>query len=215
MRVYSVPGERVIISLSAGNLATTQAVTELLAQAQGSSLAGQDINLCPSMFDAAQLIGDRLRVQLSRDADHVRPYADPNASFLIGGQIKGEAPRLFEIYSAGNFVETSNRRPFAQIGETKYGKPILDRIFRSSTPLEEATKLALLSFDATIRSNLSVDAPIDLIRYTKDSFVEPVCQVFSPDEGYWKDLADAYDHGLLELINQLPMPGPNAPQAHI
>lgn len=206
LRVYSVPGERVIVVLSAGNLATTQAVTGLLSVAQGSGVVGQDFNQCLNMFDAAQLLGDRLRVQIARDGEYVRAHGDPNATFIIGGQIKGEAPRLFLVYSAGNFVEITDRRPFAQTGETKYGKPILLRAFDFETGLDEAAKLALLSFDATIRSNLAVDAPVDLLRYRANSFTIDSRETYSADGQYWEELRAGFNDGLRQLVAGLPPP---------
>ncbi|MEL6189185.1 MAG: peptidase [Myxococcota bacterium] len=206
IRTFVVPGERVIVMLSAGNLATTQAITGLLTAAAGNGFVGQDIHLCLNMFDAAQLVGDKLRAQIARDAPHVQPYGDPNATFIVGGQIRGEGPRMFEIYSAGNFVEVTQRRPFAQVGETKYGKPILDRAFRYDTSLGEASKLALLSMDATVRSNLSVAAPVDLLPYPIDTFSAAGLRTFETSDPYWHALCDGYDAGLRELVHRLPGP---------
>ena len=170
LNLVSVPGERMICIQSAGNLATSQAVVTELEEAAGKGDPLEDLHLCKSMFEAAHVVGERLRRVHDSDVKYVEPYGDPSASFLVGGQIKGEAPRLFQVYPAGNFIEASPRAPFLQIGETKYGKPILDRTLTSDTSLDEAAKLALLSFDATIRSNLSVGLPIDLLRYEADSF---------------------------------------------
>lgn len=208
LRTYAVPDERVVVLLSAGNLATTQAVTALLGSGQGSGIAGQDINVCVNMFDAAQLVGDKLRAQVARDGTFVKPFGNPNATFIVGGQFKGERPRLFEVYSAGNFVEITGRRPFAQIGETKYGKPILDRAFATETSLDEAAKLALLSFDATIRSNLSVAAPVDLLRYRVDSLALDPVDSFALDGPYWSQLRHAFNEGLRDLVRAFDPPGP-------
>ena len=140
------------------------------------------------------------------DGEYVRMHGDPNATFLVGGQIKGETHRLFQIYSAGNFVEASSRSQLLQIGETKYGKPILDRAVADETTLDTAAKLALLSFDATIRSNLSVEGPIDLLRYRKDSLVaNNVCK-YRRDDPYWVNLRTRYSEGLMSVINSLPNP---------
>ena len=170
LALFEVPGQRVIAVLSAGNLATTQAVVTSLREAAGSGNLVHDIHTARSMFDVAQLVGNKLREVIARDGTYVQAFGDPNGSFLVGGQIAGEPPRLFNIYSAGNFVEASDRSRFLQLGETKYGKPILDRALGRNSTLDEAAKLSLLSFDATMRSNLSVDAPIDLLRYATDSF---------------------------------------------
>jgi putative proteasome-type protease len=124
----------------------------------------------------------------------------------VGGQIRGEAPRLFQVYAAGNFIEATHRAPFLQIGETKYGKPILDRALTPDTSLDEAAKLALLSFDATIRSNLSVGLPIDLLRYKTDSFSAGNLITIEEHNLYWRDLRTTYAGGLAALVASLAPP---------
>jgi putative proteasome-type protease len=208
LTLLTVPGERVIAILGAGNLATTQAVVSQLHQAQGGGVAGLDVNAVKTMFDVATIVGDKLRDVVGRDGRYVEPFGDPSASFLIGGQIKGEPHRLFEIYSAGNFVEAFPRYNFLQIGETKYGKPILDRALGPDSPLDEAAKLALLSFDATIRSNLSVGLPIDILRYRADSYSTADLGTLDEDNTYWSDLRTGYSDGLIALIDSLPAPPP-------
>jgi putative proteasome-type protease len=160
------------------------------------------------MFEAARIVGARLRQVTDADAKYVEPYGDPTASFLVSGQIKGEAPRLFQVYAAGNFVEATPRAPFLQIGETKYGKPILDRGLAPDTSLDEAAKLALLSFDATIRSNLSVGLPIDLLRYRTDSFSADNLITIEEHNLYWRELRQAYAAGLASLVANLEPPPP-------
>ena len=200
------PGQRVVAILSAGNLATTQAVVTELKQAAGLGEAGHDLNLARTMFDVAEMVGTKLREVFERDAKYVEPYGDPSASFLLGGEIAGEGPRLFEIYSAGNFVEASPRSCFLQIGETKYGKPILDRGLAFDSTLEHAAKLALLSFDATVRSNLSVGLPIDLLRYEAGSFSARNLITLEERDAYWRRLRDDYSAGLATLVDSLPAP---------
>jgi putative proteasome-type protease len=200
------PGSRVIAILQAGNLATTQSVTTQLRQAAGSGEAGADVNLAKTMFDVAAIVGEKLREVVEHEGKYVQPYGDPSASFLVGGQILGEAPRLFEVYPAGNFIEASARSCFLQIGETKYGKPILDRALLPDSSLEHAAKLALLSFDATIRSNLSVGLPIDLLRYETDSFSATNFATLESDNDYWRRLRDGYAEGLSSLVDSLPAP---------
>ena len=214
LSILTVPGERVICIQSAGNLATSQAVVTELEEAAGSGDPAEDLHLCKSMFEAAQVVGARLRKVHDADAKYVEPYGDPAASFLVGGQIKGEAPRLFQVYAAGNFVEASHRAPFLQIGETKYGKPILDRALTPETSLDEAAKLALLSFDATIRSNLSVGLPIDLLRYGTDSFSAGNLITIEEHNLYWRDLRTGYAGGLAALVASLAPP-PSADTASI
>jgi putative proteasome-type protease len=206
LALFELPGQRVIAVLSAGNLATTQAVVTSLRESAGTGKVGLDIHSARSMFDVAQMLGTRLREVIARDGSYVQPFGDPNGSFLVGGQIAGEPPRLFSIYSAGNFVEASDRSRFLQLGETKYGKPILDRALGPWSTLDEAAKLALLSFDATMRSNLSVDAPIDLLRYATDSFSARNFATLDKDDPYWIKLRTQYAEGLSALVAQIPAP---------
>lgn len=206
MAIFDNPGDRVIVVLSAGNLGTTQAVVTLMRQRLGSGVIGQDMNAALTMFDVARVVGDTMRAVLQYDGEHVRAFGDPGASFLVGGQIAGEAPRLFQIYPAGNFIEASARSQLLQIGETKYGKPILDRTITSATTLDTAAKLSLLSFDATIRSNLSVDGPIDLIRYRAGSLVADNVSKYSKNDPYWVELRQGYSDGLMAVIESLANP---------
>jgi putative proteasome-type protease len=198
--------DRAICIQSAGNLATSQAVVTELEEAAGKGDPATDLRLCRTMFEAARIVGDRLRQVTDSDAKYVEPYGDPTASFLVSGQIKGEAPRLFQVYAAGNFVEATSRAPFLQIGETKYGKPILDRGLEPGTSLDEAAKLALLSFDATLRSNLSVGLPIDLLRYATDSFLADNLITIEEHNLYWRELRQGYAAGLAALVASLAAP---------
>jgi putative proteasome-type protease len=203
--LISLAGNRVIAILSAGNLATTQAVISQLHGFLGSGGA-EDLYAAGSMFDVARIVGDRLRTTIAHDGPAVQAYGDPSGSFLVGGQIAGEASRLFQIYPAGNFIEASLRSCFLQIGETKYGKPILDRALTPETSLDEAAKLALLSFDATMRSNLSVGMPIDMLRYSADSFATSNMAMLTSDDPYWNTLRSGYSQGLSSLVKSLPPP---------
>ena len=203
--LFTLPGNRVIAILSAGNLATTQSVISELREALGSGKP-EDMNAAHSMFEVAHIVGDKLRQTVGRDGPSVQPFGDPNGSFLVGGQIAGEVPRLFQIYSAGNFIEATLRSSFLQIGETKYGKPILDRTLTQDYPLDEAAKLALLSFDATMRSNLSVGMPIDILRYQIDSFSAANMTMLKEDDPYWISLRSTYSAGLAQLVQSLPPP---------
>lgn len=203
--------DRVIIILSAGNLGTTQGVVTRLREAAGLGGAG-DLLALRTMFDIASLIGATLREAMDRDARYVKPYGDPSASFIVGGQIAGEGHRLFQVYSAGNVIEATGRACFLQIGETKYGKPLLDRALTIDTPLDEAAKLALLSFDATIRSNLSCGPPIDLLRYEAGGFAVDNLITLQEDDPYWLDLKQAYSDGLADVVTGLPRPPPAPPR---
>lgn len=206
LALFTKPGERVIGILSAGNLATSQSVATQLRQGAGSADKTQDILATRTMFDAAGVIGQRLREVIEENLKYVKPYGDSTASFIVGGQIAGEPPRLFEVYAAGNFVEASPRSCYLQIGETKYGKPILDRALRPDSSLDDAAKLALLSFDATIRSNISVAPPIDLLRYTAGSYDVDDLTAIDEQDPYWADLRRAYSEGLVKLVEGLPTP---------
>ena len=203
MTTFEQPGNRVMVLLAAGNLATTQSVAELLCQDLGTG-SHRDLYAARTLFDATQIVGDTLRQVHDRDAKYVSQHGDAGGSFLLGGQIAGSKPRLFLIYPAGNFIEASDRCPYLQIGENKYGKPIIDRAFTPEQSLEEACKLALLSFDATMRSNLSVAPPIDLVTYTADSLVLSQVHVFDRRNSYFNELTKAYSEGLGELISRLP-----------
>jgi putative proteasome-type protease len=203
--LFTQPGSRVIAILAAGNLATTQSVTTHLRESLNTGYA-QDVFAARSMFEVARIVGDKLREVIQRDGPSVQPYGDPSGSFLVGGQIQGETPRLFQVYPAGNFIEASLRSGFLQIGETKYGKPILDRALNPDTPLDQAAKLALLSFDATLRSNLSCGMPIDILRYEIDSFSTNNLAMLKEDDPYWNRLRTAYGDGLSGLVKTLPPP---------
>ena len=206
LALFTQPQSRVIAVLSQGNLATTQAVVTRLRQAEGGGDAPADLHQAKTLFDAATIVGETLRTVIHHDGRFVEPYGSADASFLLGGQIKGEPHRLFQIYTAGNFVEATSRSDFLQIGETKYGKPILDRALTPQSTLDHATKLALLSFDATMRSNLSVGPPIDLLRYTADSFTAANLGALEDRNPYWRTLRKRYSEGLISLVNRLPAP---------
>jgi putative proteasome-type protease len=198
-------GDRMLGLMSAGNLATAQAVVALLHQ--DCDDGGQtSLMSVPTMFGAAQLVGDTLRRVMARDGKFVKPFGNPEASFILAGQIAGESHRLFEIYSAGNFIEAGDDTPFLQIGETKYGKPILVRMIRHDSNLLDACKCALLSMDATIRSNLSVAPPIDLLCYRRDSLVPQIYSRIEDADAYLNRLRDGYGNGLRDLFHALPQP---------
>jgi putative proteasome-type protease len=208
LALITVPGDRVIAILSAGNLATTQAVVTRLKEAAGLGDPAKDLHKARTMFEVTSLVGATLREVVERDEKYVEHYSDPSGGFLVGGQIAGEAPRLFQVYAAGNFIEATDRCRFLQTGETKYGKPILDRALTADSSLDEAAKLALLSFDATIRSNLSVGLPIDMLRYGADSFSTAGLTILEEHNPYWRELRQGYAEGLARLVESLPPPPP-------
>ncbi len=203
MSVFEQPGERMLVLLSAGNLAITQAVVSLLFEHQGKE--GSSLLTAPNLFEAARHVGDCLREVHDRDAAALAGFnIDFNAAFLLGGQIKGEAPRLFSIYAAGNFVEASADTPYFQIGESKYGKPILDRIFNWQSGLEEAAKCALISMDSTLKSNLSVGMPLDMLCYTSNSLKVDRRARIGADHPYFKTLREAWGERIKQAFSELP-----------
>lgn len=170
MMIYERPGDRFMVMLSAGNLSISQQVREILQseRLEDGDRAPLTIWNAQSMFDAARVLGAAVRRINDHDgASLKRAGIDFNASMIFGGQIAGEAMRLFLVYSAGNFIEATRETCFFQVGESKYGKPVLDRMLRPKTPLDEAAKCVLVSMDSTLKSNLSVGLPLDLVVYAE------------------------------------------------
>ena len=168
MMVYEKPGERFKVMLSAGNLSISQSVREILQVEKIEGADGVPITIwnAKSMFDAVRVLGAAVRRVHDQDgAALAAAGVDFNASMIFGGQIEGEAMRLFLVYSAGNFIEATRETCYFQVGESKYGKPVLDRMITPATPLDEAAKCALVSMDSTLKSNLSVGLPLDLLVY--------------------------------------------------
>jgi putative proteasome-type protease len=206
MAVFEHPGQAVIALLSAGNLATTQSTISLLRQRiQGE---GEHVFNQRSLYDVACLVGATLREIMDRDSQKVprQDGVDFGCSFLLGGQIKGEGVRLFNIYPQGNFIEASVETPYFQIGESKYGKPILDRVISYETPLSEASKCVLISFDSTIKSNVSVGLPIDLMLYRADSLVLKEKYRVAESDPYFKEIRQAWSAGLRRTFESIPDP---------
>ena len=209
MHKFEVANERIIVLLTAGNLAITQSVVNRLREAVSKN-EGCHLNNVATMFDAASLVGDQVRVAFERDAEHLKNHnADFHASIIVAGQIKGEKPRIFNIYNAGNFIEASVETPYFQIGETKYGKPIVDRIIQHDTKITEAVKCVLISFDSTIKSNISVAAPIDLLVYETDSFRLKFDQRIHESDPYYSSIRKGWAEGLKAVFADLPNPSWN------
>lgn len=208
MSVFEVPGERLITLLSAGNLATTQSVVSLLRQrlAHPGGPEGEHLLNRPSMYDVAELVGRTIKETVARDANAhtLGQGVDFGGNFLVGGQIRGEEPRLFHVYAQGNFIEAGQDTPYFQIGESKYGKPIIDRVVRYNTSLKEAAKCTLISFDSTIRSNLSVGLPIDMLLYRTDSFAPAAPHRITADDPYFLKLSRGWGEGLRRTFAKLP-----------
>ena len=205
MTVFERPDQRVLVLLSSGNLAGTQAVISLLKQRSAIEVGVPNLWTAGSMFDVAGLVADAMRDIERRDA----PFLETgpvsfNASFILGGQIKGEAPRLFRIYAEGNFIEASQDTPFLQTGEVKYGKPIIDRVLSATTTLADACKCTLVSFDSTMRSNLSVGMPIDLICYERDSLQIRMRRRFDHGDAHFATLSREWSEGVRSVFRRLP-----------
>ncbi|TPJ54009.1 MULTISPECIES: peptidase [unclassified Mesorhizobium] len=206
MHVWEDPGERVIVLMSAGNLATTQAVISVLderTKAVGDRHAA--VLETPSMYQTVRLVGETVKDVIA----HSSPAGDKadsyfNASFILGGQIKGSAPRLFMIYPEGNFIESTDDTPFFQIGETKYGKPIIIRAYDRSMSLAETVKLLLVSFDSTLKSNLSVGLPLDLLFLEKDAFQVGLKKRIGHDDPYYRTISEGWSSALKTAFASLP-----------
>ena len=205
MRVWDVTGDRVIVLLSAGNLAVTQAVVSSLEEGIAGPAEGRPtLNSVSTMFQAARLIGTTLqesrRMSGGEDSLNAEDFA---ASFILGGQIAGDRPRLFQIYNEGNFIEATEETPYFQIGEHKYGKPIIDRVARRDMRMGEAAKLLLLSFDSTVRSNLSVGLPIDLLIYRADALQVGERRRIGEDDDYFRELSAAWSEALRDAFARI------------
>ncbi|MBT9099554.1 peptidase [Methylovulum psychrotolerans] len=204
MTVFERAADRVIVLLSSGNLAGTQAVVSVLKQRNENN---DEPNLwsAKTLFDVAMRVSDAMRDINRRDGQHLAASTISfNASFILGGQIKGEPPRLFRIYTQGNFIEASVETPYFQTGETKYGKPIIDRVITRSTSLNNAAKSVLVSFDSTMSSNLSVGMPIDLVCYRRDSLEVQMRRRFEVGDDYFSTLGKQWTEGTREVFNRLP-----------
>jgi len=199
------PGDRVLVLLASGNLAVTQSVLGTLNEAMMAAEPETDtLYTVPSMYRAARLVGEAVREVRRTDGPALEAsQAGFTASFILGGQIAGEPPRIFQIYAEGNFFEATDDTPFLQIGEHKYGKPILDRVAKPNMRLGEAAKLILLSFDSTLRSNLSVGMPIDILIYERDSLDVRREMRIQQDDEYFKKLSSGWSEALREAFARI------------
>ena len=203
---FEKKNERFVTLLAAGNLATTQSVISLLEERNKASTdRGPSIMEAPSMFQVARLVGDTLREVIQRNSD-VGQKADAtfHATFIVGGQIHGSEPRLFLIYPEGNFIEASRDTPYFQIGETKYGRPILLRAYDAEMSWEAAIKLLLISFDSTVKANLSVGLPLDMLAYQKDSFECMYRDRITSEDPYFLSVSNGWREALKSAFDQLP-----------
>jgi putative proteasome-type protease len=209
LHLFVSPGERALALATAGNLSVSQAVVSLLSEGTENPETGEmeTIKEAPTMFRAAQLIGRAIRTVRAIDGPGLEE-ADLrfDVSFLFGGQIKDGPMRLYMVYSAGNFIECSQDAPFLQIGEHKYGKPILDRAVSQGTDLYDALKIALISMDSTMRSNLSVGLPIDIAVVRRDALATELVHRIEVGEPYFHDLRERWSTALRAAHMAIPSP---------
>ena len=217
MHVFETPGERVIVAMTAGNLAISQAVINLLSEGleSGEDNGGTDreagaaetLHSVPSMFRAARLVGRAVRQVFATDGPTLKAQGLPfDVSVLLAGQIKDRNMRLFQVYAAGNFIEATEETPFLQIGEHKYGKPILDRVLTHDSDVDDGIKLVLISMDSTLRSNLTVGMPLDLLVYRRDSQRIELKRRISEDDPYFLGIRQRWSAALREAYQSIPRP---------
>ncbi|MFA9217759.1 MAG: hypothetical protein ACEQSK_11720, partial [Sphingomonadaceae bacterium] len=209
MSVFEIPGERMMVMMTAGNLSISQSIRQLVAERVGSD--GASIWNAPNMYEAARILGDAVRTVHEREAKALAEFGiEFNVSIIFGGQIKGERCRLFQIYSAGNFIESHNESTYFQIGEAKYGKPIIDRVVSPATSLDEAAKCALISMDSTLRSNVSVGLPLDLLVYETDSLAVTRFVTIDERNQYFQMIRNSWGQQLKRVFEGLDDPVWNA-----
>jgi putative proteasome-type protease len=205
LTVYERPGDRVIVLMTSGNLAAGQAVRQLVAET--SDADGASIWTAKTLFEVARIVGDAVREVRARDAAALEDAGlEFTMSIILGGQINGEHCRLFLIYSAGNFIEAMDESPWFQIGESKYGKPVLDRMITPQSSLEEGAKCALVSMDSTMRSNLSVGLPLDLMVYEVDRFAVTRFAMIDANNEYFRMIHDTWGERLKQIFVEIPDP---------
>jgi putative proteasome-type protease len=210
MMIYEKPGDRFMVMLTAGNLSISQSVREVLQVEKldrGAHEEPLSIWNATSMFDATRVLGSAVRRVYDTDGPSLKQTGvDFNVSMIFGGQIRGEAMRLFLVYSAGNFIEATRETCFFQIGESKYGKPILDRVLTPGTPLDEAAKCALVSMDSTLKSNLTVGLPLDLLVYQRDEFRSHRVAVIDEHNPYFRMIRTTWGQRLREVFEGIDDP---------
>ena len=207
MRTFVRDGDRVIVMLSSGNLSITQNAVNVLESRIRSTDGEPNLMNARSMFEVARLLGDALREVKTRDGPYLmQNNVDSSANFIVGGQIGGEQGRLFHVYGEGNFIEATSETCYFQIGESKYGKPVIDRVVTRQTSLTDATKCILVSFDSTMRSNISVGLPIDLLVYETDQLQVKLTRRIDESDPYFQMVHTQWGEGLRRVFAQLPDP---------
>jgi putative proteasome-type protease len=218
MIIYERPDDRFMVLLSAGNLSISQSVREILQVEKvdrGPHEPALTIWNAASIFDAARVLGASVRRVYEQDAPSLKATGvDFNASFIFGGQIKGEAMRMFLVYSAGNFIEATRETCFFQIGESKYGKPILDRVLTPATPLDEAAKCALVSMDSTLKSNLTVGLPLDLLVYEEGRFQTDRIVCIDEHNPYFRMIRTTWGQRLRDVFESIDDPHWSSAEVH-
>jgi putative proteasome-type protease len=213
LHIYETPGERVLAIATSGNLSITQTALSMLAEGLPNPDTGEleTLDHAPTMLRAAQLVGAAVRkVKKDMHEGLEQEHIEASVSLLLGGQIKGGPLRLFMIYDAGNFIECGQDAPFLQIGEHKYGRPILVRAVNYDTDLYDALKIGLISIDSTLKSNLAVGLPVDLLVLRRDELKTELTYRIEPDEPYFHDLSERWSEALRLAHSSIPRP-PYAP----
>jgi len=209
MSVFEIPGDRMMVLMTAGNLSISQSIRQLIAEQQNAD--GHSIWNATSMHEAARLLGDAVRQVHEREAKALAEFGiEFNVSIIFGGQIGGERCRLFQIYSAGNFIESHDENTYFQIGEAKYGKPIIDRVVTPATSLDDAAKCALISMDSTLRSNVSVGLPLDLLVYESGKLAVTHFVTIDERNQYFQMIRNTWGHQLKRVFEGLDNPVWNA-----
>lgn len=205
MHTFGVPGERLLVLLASGNLATTQAVVNAIQRDLDDASAAENLYTFHYLFDAAHYVGQiSQRVQAEYRPSLQEDKISVEASFILGGQIHGRDPNIYQIYPQGNYISASSDKPYLQIGETKYGKPILDRIIRPQTSLEDAARCALVSIDSTMRANISVGPPVELAIYRRDELKLGRSVILDYETPMFRDMQKRWNEGLRRAFDRLP-----------
>ena len=214
MSVFEHPGDRMLVMMTAGNLSISQAIRQIVAEHVDSD--GRSIWNVTSMYDAARIVGEAVRTVHQREAKALAACGiDFNVSIILGGQIGVERCRLFQVYSAGNFIESHDENTYFQIGEAKYGKPIIDRVINPATSLDEAAKCALISMDSTLRSNISVGLPLDLLVYETERLAVTRFVTIDEKNQYFRMIRDTWGEQLKQVFEAIADPVWNAaPEAN-
>ena len=205
MNVFENPGDRMLVLMTAGNLSISQSIRQIMSE--HTSATGRSVWTAKNMYEAAQIVGEAIRTVYERDAKMLEEFdINFNVSMIFGGQIKGEKPRLFQMYSAGNFIESCDDSTYFQVGESKYGKPILDRVVNVATELDEAAKCALISMDSTLRSNISVGLPLDLLVYETDALKVTRFVTIDEKNQYFQMIRNSWGQALKQVFEGIDDP---------